>query len=234
MLRKVAKYVFGSLLAFSLIFLISVHSFAQFTEYNNLKQAVTRIIQPGIESKLNYAEALRICEYQEKVEVGVENVGNISVACEKINEAGQEKFLSLFTDAIFEKLYWKEYTCNFFDCLSKNPLVIVSSYANSFFNSLELPLAASTILLAVFYLLLEETIPKRLKGLGYIMLVTSMQFFLLYYLKDLFLSAEVLGILTLLFSGMIFYYTLALVFGAVFFTAGYILEKKAKRLISKK
>jgi hypothetical protein len=33
---------------------------------------------------------------------------------------------------------------------------------------------------------------------------------------------------------MIFYYTLALVFGAVLFTAGYILEKRAKGLISKK
>jgi len=235
MLRKVGKYLFGSLFALSLIFLISVHSFAQFTEYDNLKQAVTNIIEPNIESKLNYTDVLRICGYQKKIEVYIENVGNVSVACDRIKEAGQEKFLSLFTDAIFDKLYSKEYTCDFIGCLSEQPLVMVSSYANSFFKSLELPLIMSTIILAIFYLMLEETNIKRLKGFGYTLLVSGIQFFVLYYIKDFFLKqAEILAILNSLFSSMIFYYTLALVFGAVLFTAGYILEKRAKGLISKK
>ena len=234
MLRKIGKYLFGSLFTLSLIFLVSVHSFAQFTEYNNLKQSVIRIITPNIEPKLNYGDVLRICEYQEKVEIYVEEVGNISVACDKIKEAGQEKFLSLFTDAIFDKIYWKEYACDFIRCLSEQPLVIVSRYANSFFKSLEIPSMLSTIILSIIYILLEETNSRRLKGLGYILLVCGIQFFLLYYIKDFFIKqASIAEILNSLFSNMTPYYTLALIFGACLLTAGYIFEK-AKGLIIRK
>jgi hypothetical protein len=229
MLRKVGKYLFGSLFTLSLIFLISVHSFAQFTEYNNLKRIVTKIIEPSVESKLNYTIVLRMCEYQEKIEFYIENIGNVSVTCDSIKQAGQEKFLALFTDVIFDKLYSKEYTCDFIGCLKEQPLVIVSSYANSFFMSLEVPLMLSTIILAIVYLMLEETNTKRLKGFGYILLVCGVQFFLLYYIKDFFVKqTPILEILNFLFSSMTFYYTLALVFGASLFIVGYILEKKLK------
>jgi hypothetical protein len=233
-MKSIWKYLAACLFAFALIFLIFAHSFAQFTEYENLKQAVSKIVKANIQSKLSYAEIAKMCEEHETVEIGIEDFGNISLPCNKIKEMDKEKFLSFLADTIFDKIYSKTYTCNFFKCLSEQPLVIISSYANSYFKSLEIPATILTALFGSIYFFLESPNFRRFKGLGYILLLSSFQFFLLYCIKDFFLRQEILEISNALFSSMIFYYILALVFGIVLFCIGYMLERKVKGLIREK
>jgi hypothetical protein len=227
-IRKIGKYLASSLFTIFLILSVFVFSFAQSSEYATLKSASAKAIESRLQH-VSYENVSAICQVQESVEIGIEDIGNISVPCNEVKN--REDFLRLFADAIFDKIYFKRYTCKFLECIKQEPLVVLSAHANSFFKSLQLPVAIAAAIFGVIYLLLAENTTERLKGLGSAMTFCGLQFFLFSYTITFLQVAETREILDPLFSKMTIYFSATLAIGISLLIASYISKKS---LINKK
>lgn len=228
--RRIGKYLTSSLFTLLLILCIFVISFSQLSEYETLKSASAKTIESKLQPYISRENISTICQSQESVEFYVEEIGNVSVSCEDVKN--REDFLKPFVDTIFDKIYFKSYACEFLECIKQEPLVILSAHANSFFKSLQLPVAIGAAAFGIFYLLLAGSMPERLKGFGSAMTFCGLQFFLFVYGITFLQLAEVREILDFLLARMMIYFSVVLAVGVILLIASCFTNKKS--LINKR
>jgi hypothetical protein len=227
--RNVVKWLVSSILILALILTIYLVALVKWSEYENLRSVSYRFLESTIRERISYEEVSALCQNKENLEFSVEDLGNISIPCSEIKE---ENFLQPFVYAVFDKLYYKKYDCEFLECMEQTPLVILSAKTNAFLKSLQTYMIVSTCLLVVAYLAIAENMKERFKGLGSIFTFCGIQFFITEYMLSLMHLGEVKEILDTIFSQVYIYFAITAVAGVVLLALSILFKEKT--LINKK
>lgn len=82
----------------------------------------------------------------------------VSISCDSVSK-GSEAIIDDALEGLIENVYYKEYNCNFFDCLKEEglPLFLISEKAKNYWKQkFVLALITSLVLIAVLLLLVEK------------------------------------------------------------------------------
>lgn len=153
--------VFGSLIfTISLGLLVTVIALGQFTNYSNLQPILSNVVANQIAKTNSPSDLSNIDSYlkqqcggsatQTSMDLGSQ-IGNVSLNCSDVLQGQASQLPSLLGKATFDKIYYKQYDCDFLQCIKQlqgndRYLLIMTDLANKFFNWAIIPLAAATVL----------------------------------------------------------------------------------------
>lgn len=163
--RKLGEFSGDLIFSFSLGFLIIFIALASFTQYNNIQPVITSTIENQLKSyPPDQINALNQniedqCNTQQNALVPLNNNTEISLNCNEVRNTQYSDKANLIAVTIFNQTYYKQYECNFLDCIkglafpqnatgvqqNQNYQVILSSTANQFFSSNQIFLIITTI-----------------------------------------------------------------------------------------
>jgi hypothetical protein len=254
--RKFAKNLFGFLFSLSLVIAILDNSLIQFTDYSAIKPTVSNLIVEQIKGSIpeeqlstTYTGLKTLCQHQDTIEIPLfpENVPieNVTVSCSELASTSQESFLNLVSNKMFDNIYYKNYSCEFINCLrnvTENYLVIMSSHANNFFKSIQVFAWITAGVFGLAFFLVIETLADKFKSIGISLLTTSILFFVMVYVIQYIMPpSNLFGGLTVkateaidqiikpLFDSMTMSYIVILIVGIVFTAIGFILAYKKSK-----
>jgi len=148
-LSALGKIIGGIILGLFLIGLIFASGMAQFTTYDNLQPTFVNLISTSMpinESQFTQTKAMLTQQCQQPgvttIDLGTLGNGgvNMTLKCSDIASATSAAQLArLAATGLFDSIYYKNYTCEFFSCMSTLPeqekmTVMSSAHANAFFN----------------------------------------------------------------------------------------------------
>lgn len=244
-LRSIGKWLGILILSFSLFLTIFMLFIVKFTEYDNLKSIfselfITKLISNIDKTQLNqtYTTLLKECTQTESLEFSLGDK-NITLKCEDVKKSSPEELPNLIGESLFHDIYYKEYDCEFIECLQLSEegfLVILSSKANLFFRDIQNALWICTGIGTILIFVSVKEWKTKLKTLGITLLSISIPVLIIFYIKDYFLPtlpAEAAPITTQLFSFIFNSFLIVTIVGMVLTVGGYSLKflqkKKAKR-----
>jgi hypothetical protein len=108
------------------------------------------------------------CEGKEFVQIPAEPEA-IEAKCSDIVSSKPENLGNVIAAAMFEKVYYKKYSCDFIRCImlgGDNLMVFSSSTGNKFFQDSIIYLAITTMGGVILVLVLNESLASRIKTLG--------------------------------------------------------------------
>lgn len=239
-LRRLVKTVSSFLFVTSLSILLLVSTLIKFTEYKTLKPFVLDAIQEsltygGIDWEQLHANLKLLCSQQETIEIPIEIIGKVTFSCSNLNATSPEATASLFSTIIFDEMYYHNYTCEFIECIQQgNYFAIISQYGNNFLKSVWYYILLVTVLFGTILFFSIELLPDRLKGLGIVMLSTSIPFVFSYILQSQISARLSYARLIAPFVREILFisikYTLiVLIFGIALIVLGYVAQAKERR-----
>ena len=243
-IRIIGKISGGLLFALFLSAAIAVQALVQVTEYSNLKTALTTVLLSQIPAA-QLTEVLSIlkqeCAQQDSVQFTYENQ-TFALDCDKIKQQATVD-INVVAGELFDKIYYKNYDCSFINCLQQpgeqKLLVLFSVTANSFFRGIQLIAWVGAAVGAIIMLLANETWEGRLRIFGISMLFIGLPFFLVNYVKGLFISFISFPgfafnqIIENVFSPLATNYAIVFVFGLALAAAGYLIPFLKKRAAKK-
>lgn len=195
MLKRILSILLNYFATIILIFLISVTTFSYLSVVLTSNDVLKPVLSSMLLSQLPdnafgelQSKIAEECKGKPSIELSISDTDSIDIKCSDVST--KEGFKQAFADAFFDKIYYKEYDCNFLDCFSKYPFqsqngaegipegatLILSQKMNGIMKSVFIILASvSVILLVVISLFwgLRKT-SKILIGLG----VASLSFLL--------------------------------------------------------
>ncbi len=189
--KKIFVLLFGTFLSLA----ITSYALAGFTNYDVERPAFVNVISGDFSERFfgngNTAELrealLFQCGSKSSVELPVQSQ-TITLKCSEIKS--NTNILAVMAGALFDKVYYKNYDCNFFGCVSaelakgvspETVFLFVGKKAHEFYNLL---LAAALILTAVFgfaMLRFEQTLAVRLKLLGWPFLLNGISYLYVFF-----------------------------------------------------
>ncbi len=205
----------------------------KFTDYNNLSPFFANTVKEQISSKVGVNQLALIkslllikCESADKVQFPLENQ-TIFLDCAKIKETNASELPSLVGVAMFESVYYKEYGCNFRDCLSQTQgqdkfFLLVSKKGHDYY----LKLTYYLLIGAVFFLVLLIICSKRwlkLMNPGICLMVVGLNYFFLNYFKTR-IGVIPNDVSEIIFSSFTSIFLKLLIAGAVLTAVGIILH----------
>ncbi len=231
--KKVSVFLFGVFLSLAM----TSYALAGFTNYDVAQPAFVSIISGDFSERFfgngdteELREALLFqCKSKSSVELPVQSQ-TITLKCSEVKS--NPNILAVMANALFDKIYYKTYGCNFFGCISKElgkgvsaetVFLFVGQKAHGFYNVL---LAAALTLTAAFGFIMlrfEQTLDVRLKLLGWPFLLNG-----IYYLY-VFFRGQAGGLSRFtdpLFDLLSPIYLVLLIAGVGMLTAGYYLGWK--------
>ncbi|MCK5150063.1 hypothetical protein KAJ87_04020 [Candidatus Pacearchaeota archaeon] len=148
-----------------------------------------------------------------------------SIPCEILPQ-GPQAIVNYGINDFVEQVYYKEYDCNFWDCLEKtgSPLFLISAKAKGYWHSkFYFLLLLSVILIGVSFLLVEKKSNSFIIT-GALIVASSLPFMKLESIISLFSDNYLSGILIVFFSEASNVFWIMLVSGIVFLVAGILLK----------
>jgi len=251
-LRKIGKAIGSIIFVLALSAAIFAISLTKLTEYNNLKGLVTDLIGSQIAKVVDnetltqtHQQLLEECTKNETIQLATIIGQNVTIKCEDVEKTTPEGLMNLFTNALFDSIYYKKYDCSFIECLQKPDqsrlTIFISLEAHSFFKNCQyILLIASGVGLAIM-LVSIETWWNRLKSVGISLLSISLPLIILILFKDRIFSLLANGIdvksITSI-TGQIFdsvsnIFLIMLIAGVILTTSGYILQHFRKVKVEK-
>jgi len=241
-LRSLCKFLGSFAFTTALSLLITTASLAEITSYESMKPLlvslfVEKIAGDSAKAAETYAQLLAYCQSRDSVEMPMDSE-KIEVKCSDIKSSRPEDINNVIASAMFDKVYYKKYSCSFVDCIKSggdNLLIVASSTGNKFFQDSIVYTAAATAIGAVIILVLAETFAGRLKTLGAdCMSVGALAFLILLSVIILpkFIPAESLGnigeFLGAITNTMTVRFLFVFAAGAVLFATGFFTGRKKR------
>ena len=214
-LRKIAKFLAGTIFTFSLALFIVLVSLYNLTTYDTLRPLSTGLfleqadsIEPVIKEACKNSKSLEFNLQNEKVSVDCSELGN----------------LSLFADNAFARSYFKNYTCDILDCI-KQPAVLASATGNSLIWNLAIISGIIFVVSAAALLLLLD---KKIKGLGISLVLVGINYFILLISKSSVPSTNIPSIDNLIssfFASLMTNFLYVLIIGIALTGIGFYMKK---------
>ncbi|MDP2628588.1 MAG: hypothetical protein Q8P15_01675 [Nanoarchaeota archaeon] len=172
-----------------------------------------------------------------------QNEFNVVIPCEVVQN-GSEAFISYGVEAFVNEAYYKEYDCEFWDCVSESvlnseaPIVLVSEkskdyWMGKFYLTFFLFLVSAGL---IFFIVEEKT--NSFVLLGIFLVVASLPFLFLSKILSPFFDQIYLELFTALFSNSHTVFLISIISGLILFglglgfklgNFGYIISKKFER-----
>ena len=234
-LRSFTKVVSGSFFSTLLIVWIFIIAFIQLTEYENLKPVVTGILAKSLaQSNLTqlYTGLSIECQNKDVVSLPVSIVGNVTLSCKELRSTPKENFSDFLTTSLFNGIYYRNYTCEFVDCIRRGEyFALFSSQGNSYLKTIQPYVLLLTVLLLIIFVLSLEGVAGKLKGVGATLISISLPFVLLFYGKDLLFNVVGNNLnlsLTIdpVLNSMLQYYLPMLIIGVILVSIGYVIKRR--------
>jgi len=213
--KKLAKFIAAMLFTSFLSLFVILFSAQDMTSYATLKSL-------SKETFLESASQINIfieqsCKNSPRLEIPLQNE-RLSFECSEIKSA------EMLFDKIFDKGYYRNFSCSLIECV-KNPSALLSSIGTSSGNMLVssflwISALISVISGAILLLLLE----KRIKGLGMSLIFVGINSVLLLFVKSAIPTTNIATIDSLInsiFSQMSWNFFLILATGIVLAAVGY-------------
>ncbi len=239
--KKFARPISAFLFDLFLLVSIGYYTLVQLTQPDNLKTVLTETVSSQTDQ--TYNQVLQYCQQPSSTSVSFNITENqtVTISCSDIRQ-GKNVFITSIVNQIFSTVYYKNYTCEFFQCLQQgqfpqNMLVVFSAYGNSFFSEILLYSVIATIIFAVILIVSYETMVDRLKGFGKTLLSEGIPFLILTFLIGGLLSSLLpqnlasvtSGISTQLTSTTQYIFVAMVLVGAVLYTTGVLLQRRQNR-----
>jgi hypothetical protein len=247
--------IFGGLIfTVSLGLLVVVIALAQFTNYNNLQpllsnviaQQLTKTVPPSDLDNLAFNLRQQCGGNAEQVNVDAgEQIGNVSLNCSDVSQAQSSQLPNLLAKATFDKLYYKQYPCDFLQCIQQlqgndRYTVIITAVANKFFNSAIIPLATATVLGLIIAAAALRTWYEIFKSIGVSCLLIGIVYFTFPFIQtsiQQIAPGEQASIAQQVISNMfdsmkmnlLMIFILGVILTVVGFSAAYFFKRKTKR-----
>ncbi|OYT42614.1 MAG: hypothetical protein B6U78_00750 [Candidatus Aenigmarchaeota archaeon ex4484_224] len=191
MIRGIAKIVFSSLFIILLSIWLTLYLIENFTTYQNFQKIINIGVQKIASSQFgNLTKEERInlinqyCSFSSYLEIPKNEPlieKNINISCSELKNKDP---LEVISQKISSEIYYKQYNCNFVDCLEENPFYVFSESANSSFNFFEKISLILTILFGILTLVAYKSWDGRLKFFGISFLIVGIYSFLLLNYSD--------------------------------------------------
>lgn len=229
------------ILVLGLAALLSAIALERFTEYKTLQPIMSDSISSAI-----VANSPNIQEQESQImqgckmangSIGVnfsQGVGPLSLNCTEISNSQPSDIPRIVSNAVFDKIYYKQYSCGFIACLqqlhgNERLALITTQLANEFFNSIILP----SLLAAAAGIVLVAAATRKWEGvaksIGLIFIMAGAPFILFpllgSYAQEFVAAGEVRlfqQVLATIFEPIKFYMLLLFVGGAVLAAAGFV------------
>lgn len=253
-LRTISKAIGKFILTFFLTSLIFTIGLVQFTEYENMKIVFSDIAGSQIAGTMTEEELeqlqqtlLELCKDKESVELQIlESEDPITIDCNEVRAVAEDSERSIVSvignvssTTFFDDIYYKEYDCNFFECVQTGQFTIIASaHGHSFFNQIQIYLAIGVAAGFIIVLISAETWPDRLKGVGWALVFAGISYLFLTFGKGVIIMTlpsveqtdiNVMSMVDKMFEPMMNGFLIALIIGIVITTSGYALAYKEKR-----
>lgn len=231
--RKKTKILGGILFTTFLSLLIMAVSLSSVTEYSSLKPVFSVLITsqiPGEQASQLYTLILLSCEKTQTVDIPL-GIESISLQCKDIKSAGQGGFLDLVATKLFDKIYYKSYSCNFLDCIKQSPLVIISQHANIFMKNVIYMLLALAILSAMV-LAISSRGWGIAKSFGTSLIFVGMSYFVIIFSKSL-IPSQIMQVggefINSILDTIAFNFLVVLIAGIAITAIWFVLGRKKKK-----
>jgi hypothetical protein len=232
-LRGVGKGAGGFFFCIFLALAVLPWGLYNFTDYDNLAPFFADTVKEQIGSKVdaNNLELIKSallakCKSTGDVEFPLEGQ-KIILDCDEISAADASELPSLVGVAMFENVYYREYSCNFIDCLSQAQdqdkfFLLVSKKGHDYYFRLACYLLAGAVM-SLILLVMSSKRWSKLINPGICMMVIGLNYFFLKYFKARMgdIPSQVSGII---FSSFTSIFLKLLIIGAVLTAAGIILN----------
>lgn len=200
-------------------------------EYETLKPELKEIASEVIEStgalemiEENYELMEIYCSEYDSFNVSEQGI-NLSIPCEEIKK-GPESVVPYATEEIIEEVYFKNYTCDLFECIKTEgePYVIVSEKAQEYWHSkYYLALFATIILFGLIFLVIEKKKSAVIIG-GILMILAALPFKKINWLLGLLPDGQIASIVSLFFTKAANVFLTMLIIGIIILLVGISLE----------
>ena len=163
---------------------IAMIGVVSFTAHDNLKPVFAGVFEQAFSQADPTTLDVMLIEFRQQC-VGKESVsfmlgdqGNVTIGCNEVNKA-DANMKNILTTAMYDKLYYKQYSCSFIDCVKSGDMaILMSAQGNAFFRNVQIISLVIGVLGAALILISAETWPGRLKGLGIPMIFLGLSYFL--------------------------------------------------------
>ncbi|MFH1249452.1 MAG: hypothetical protein V1660_04860 [archaeon] len=176
-IKGLISFLVISLSLFLLSSFIFSFSFANSISEEVLKPSLTQLFLASMNGEADlssqYTELEQICDGKEEINLPLSKSGDdfLQINCKELKTAGKGGINKFISESMFEKLYYTEYECVFFDCFK-------NSFNSSFLFSKkcqDVTLKLSYILLAVLILLLLFFSPLlKIRKISWIFLLNGL------------------------------------------------------------
>lgn len=203
-------------------------------KYENVKQELTPIIKEFAEKNINLKQTIdqnivemrKNCVDQYSFEEGELA---FTIPCSVLSQ-GSDAVLDYSLNSLVDKLYYTEYSCEFWDCFKQQgqPYFLFSQKSEDYFKGkLYLLLLASIIIFILIFFLAEEKSNSFILA-GILMIVASLPFIKLEWFFSL-MNNQIMDILSAFFSKSINVFLVGFILGVVLITAGIIIKILKKK-----
>ncbi len=250
LLRKFGVAVGILLMSAAVVSSVVLSVLTQVTDFAALKPILTETLKGSLpqlsdQSKISvFYKALQFqCDKNPESSIKLPLEGqDLSLDCSVVKNSTEQTILDNAVGSLFQKVYYKDYGCDFLQCLTSgeggNMLILLSSTSNTFFRNMMGIAVALSIIFGILIVVAAETWAGRLKSIGLTLVVDGIPFFLVGSLKLLLPNIEgplggvvstfldkVIAILTFNFQVVFFVGVLATIAG---FVLGFVLKGKEK------
>ncbi len=184
-LKILIKTLLSTSFILSLTTLIFLFSLTKITEYYNLKEIATPLIEKQMNmSEKQKADLLNYLRYRclNEKEIRIEVGKNLSIDCEEVKKLDEESIISYLAGKIFDEFYFEKYDCDLLKCLENRKFEYLLSFG---FHEKILEatkyLIMATIVLGILYFISIEKFENKLLSFGTILILTSLPYFFIDY-----------------------------------------------------
>ncbi len=197
LLRSVAKFVFGTLFTLSLVCFATSWILRDATSYESLKPIAVSVFGTALKERVGEENAEQLLLSMNaycrlfpnksfELPFGYANT-TVSLRCGEIVGKNSTEIVSLVGEKLFNITYYKDYGCEFVDCVRKGLegndtsylLVFASREGNEFFSRVtEYSLIATLVTMALFFVSSESWF-SRLREAGIILVLLGLPSLLL-------------------------------------------------------
>ncbi len=199
-------------------------------DYENVRPELVNIAKDLIEQQVGKEVNEALVGYQDEFEeycqANEEYVFNEAgydffLSCDNFVNASLDDFVEQSVGSIVEDLYYKEYDCEFWDCLKQgDPLFLVSEKAHDYWKIkfLQSLLVVGVLLVLVFFLVSKKANTLILSGS--LLIGSSIPFFGLQKLSGFIMTKDILQFLGIIFSKANIVFWISFIAGLVLLAAG--------------
>ncbi len=201
-------------------------------DYDNVKPELSSLIKDVAKEDMNISDVMdekygvmeSYCQNNSEY-VFKEGDHIFVIPCDVVSQ-GSENITDYSTNSLVDKVYYQEYDCDFWDCVSKeeSPFFLVSEQAKNYWQSkFYLALITLIVLLVLMFFLIEHKTNLPFVA-GSLLVISSLPFMKLELILSFFKNEIILSFFTILFSKSYTVFIISLSLGIAVLIVGIVLK----------